>query len=316
MPSVRTPLPLAAALTVFSFLAGCGDAVPPVSVLVEDEYGISGIAVDEGSVYFIKKDGTLKSVSIDGGPAEEIASGITDPRQIAVDATDVYWATSTGTIARTAKKGGASAEPVVEGLSDLREMVLDNASVYFTVAEPGALHRIPKSGATDELLAEATEIEQAEKAGPLAHHAGILFWANQRAESGIHKMTVSGSGVVSLADAQPQTVSIAADPSFVYWANFGDGTVTRASVDGSDVRVIAYDQPELYKVIGDGTNAYWSSLDGSIATVPVEGEAEPFVMSTGPAGPTFLAQDEGFLYSARFEAGTIIVRPKPAGAYE
>ena len=316
MLSRRAPLPLTVALSVSAFLVGCGDAAPPVTVLVEGEYGISGIAVDDSSVYFIKKDGTLKSVSIDGGRAEELATGIADPRQVVVDQTDVYWTTSTGTIARTAKKGGASAEPLVEGLPDLREIALDNASLYFTLESPGALRRISKSGTKDELLAEAETVEEAEKAGPLAHHAGILFWANQRAESGVHKMTVSGTSVTSLADAQAKTVSIAADPSFVYWANFGDGTVARASADGSDVKVIAYDQPLLYKVLGDGSNVYWSSLDGSIATVPVSGEAEPFVLSTGPEGPTFLAQTDGFLYSARFETGTILVRPKPEGPYE
>lgn len=314
----RAPLPLPA-LTVSLFLLGCGDVVPPVAVLVEGEYGISGIAVDESSVYFIKKDGTLKSVSIDGGPAEEIASGITDPRQIAVDQTDVYWATSTGTIARTAKRGGASAEPLIENSIDLGEIALDPTHLYFTVSgNNGFVRRISKTGGeTEPLLENVSDPEQEDTGLALAHHGGFLYWVQNSAEvSALRRMAIDGTGLTPLSATAPTAQAVAADPSFVYWTSFGDGTVTRASPDGSDVRIVAYDQPQLFKVLGDGANVYWSSLDGSIATVPVSGGAEPFVLSTGPKGPVFLAQDEGFLYSARFETGTILVRPKPEGPYE
>lgn len=288
---------------------GCGETVAPAVVLVSGEDFITGIAADGNSVYFIKKDGTLKSVSTDGGPVSELASGIVDPKEIAVDDTGVYLATSTGTIARV-PKGGGEVLPLVEGEPDLREIAVSNKRVFFTTGTGGAVRSVATDGSAPETLATDDA-----RPGPLALAGGFLYWATGTDESAIRRTTTAGGASETLVAGQALTGSIAADSIFLYWANLGSGTVARASVNGSDVREIAIDQPPLHKVLGDGTNVFWSSFDGSISVAPVDGSAEPFVMSTGPEGPTFLAQDDFYLYSARSNAGTIIMRPKPQSYY-
>lgn len=300
----KTPL-LAAALGVCACLAGCQDPVSPAAVLVEDELFITGITVDESNVYFIRQEGIVKRVSIDGGPPTEIASGITDPRHIGVDNTHVYWATSTGTIARAFKTGG-DPEILLEGEPDLREMVVDNVAVYFTSGSDKAVRRLEK----DQNALETLIVEDEGVLGPLAQQGGILYWSTLLENSTIKKMLATGGSASPLVGGQGAVTTVSADPSFVYWGSQGDGKITRLRPDGTDLTTVAVGQERVEKVIGDGKNVYWSSNDGSIATAPVDGTAEPFVLSTGPEGLTFLAQDEGYLYSARYETGTILVRPK------
>lgn len=292
---------------------GCGEATTPAAALVTGEYGITDIAVDDFFLYYAKADGTIKRVSLDGGPSTTILSGLNDPRHIALDATDVYCATLSGTVVRGPKTGG---DPItlIEGEDKPQDLDVDDTHVYFTVRknETGALRRLSKADFVVETLASNQS-----KPGPLARRLDRLYWANEGIKTkdgevtgALLEMPIGGATPTTMAGAQDAPVSVAADDSFIYWANFGEKTVKRTTPGGDDVRVVAVDQPLLHKVAGDALNVYWTSLDGTLSMGSVDGGSEPVVLSTGAAGPISLVLDAFSIYSANFEAGTVVVRPK------
>jgi hypothetical protein len=297
------------ALVVAGALAsfGCQPVESPTVPLVTDEYFITGIAVDEFSLYFIKQDGSLKSVPLDGGPTRELATGITDPRHIVLSEDAVYLGTSLGTVAWGPKAGGA-AEPLIEGEPDIMGLAVDKTHVYFTAGD--RIQAVSLADAVQEAL-----VEDQIYPDTLAQSGGFLHWSGGPAYSSVQRVSVAGGTVASLAVAPSRIVAIGADPSFVYWSRIdpelGVGTLSRALPDGADERVIATDQAEIFRIVGDQDNVYWSShVDGSLSMAPTDGGAQPYAFSFGPSGPVFLAQDEAFLYYARYEAGNIYARPK------
>ncbi len=64
-----------------------------------------GIASDDQYIFFTDEtDGTVNAVRKSGGPVRVIASGLSIPHAIAVDATSIYWTNlGDGTVMKTAK---------------------------------------------------------------------------------------------------------------------------------------------------------------------------------------------------------------------
>jgi hypothetical protein len=100
-----TPNPLA---TAFSFL--------------------QGVTLDATNVYYASFSGAFVYAKAGGAPALLDAAGNTG---IAVDALDVFWAASNGSIARRPIAGGANVV-LVNGLNNPNSVAVDATSVYFT----------------------------------------------------------------------------------------------------------------------------------------------------------------------------------------
>jgi len=293
--------------TAVSGAVGCGDGVAPAAALVTGEYGITDIAVDDNFVYFSTQGGALKKVSIDGGPIETLASDVRGAKRIAIDATDVYCVTETGTVVRVAKRGGELLQLAEGSEIDAGGIVVDDAGVYVTVQGTnglGAVRRMAKAGGAEiaELASNQTN------PGALALSLGHLYWA---VDDALIEMPVEGGDPHAFMPDQSKPISVASDSSYVYWANFGDGLIGRAGVDGSSPIVVAADVENPYQVAGDSVSVYWTSTDGTLSMAPVGGEVEPVVLSSGPRGPIRLALDRTSIYWSNYEAGTVIVRPKP-----
>jgi hypothetical protein len=83
---------------------------------------------------------------------------------------------------------------------------------------------------------------------------------------------------------------IAADATYVYWANATTGTtdvsIVRAKVDGSSPVVLATGQGPIYGLTTDSTTIYFTTTNGLVASVPKN--------SDGTAAPTVIASTEGY----------------------
>lgn len=303
---------------------GCsGPAVSPASFLVEDEIGINGLAVDDFDVYFIRRDGHLKKVSLDGGKAIELVSGIDNPMAIALDKDAVYWATSGGAIGSIPKKGGDAASLVdgKPGLVGPASLALGQKNVYFASAGSMGVQAVPKEGGAPVSVFGGGVTSTG---GSFAFDGGGFLYA-MNGQGELLGIATDGTSSAVIADQQTGTTRIAADSSFVYWVNptppgfdptseQAQGKVLRAKPDGSDLLEVAVNQKDPFQIAGDEKNIYWTSTSGSVSMAPVEGNTDPFVMSSGPAGEIYLALDKTTLYWARAEGGTITALPKPQDA--
>ena len=86
-----------------------------------------------------------------GGPPATLVSAQPAPRAIAVDATNVYWAT-TGTIAKVSL-GGGSPTILARSRSQPFQIVLDSSSAYWTNAYGGSVVKVPLDGGSPVTLA-------------------------------------------------------------------------------------------------------------------------------------------------------------------
>jgi sugar lactone lactonase YvrE len=88
---------------------------------------------------------------------------------------------------------------------------------------------------------------------------------------------------------------LGAAPSFIYWANSGDGTIRQANLDGSDVQAIVSGQDQPQAVAVDVSYLYWAnSLDGTIWRADLDGANAQAIVTDQEADG--LAADGGHLY--------------------
>lgn len=108
------------------------------------------IAVDATSVYVADITGTrIRTVPIGGGSATTLASGLTAPQPLIIDATSVYFGSgqASGTIKKSAISGGAvttlaSAQALNQSFGG-RYIALDSASIYWSTQD-GKIRKIAK----------------------------------------------------------------------------------------------------------------------------------------------------------------------------
>jgi hypothetical protein len=283
-------------------LSGCADTVASSAALVTDERGITTIVTDDFFLYWAKADGSVKRVSLDGGPPTTLVSGRQLPGALAVDETHIYWASSNGEIGR-APKGGGDPETIIQA-GDGSGLALDANNIYFTTSA-GTVQRRSKQGGDLTALAVDQKV-----ASDFAISGVSLIWANPNAGS-INEMLTDGGAAQELVKAQDQPAHAAISDSNIYWTNFGNSTVGISQRDGSDVHEIAAVSSKPDAVMGDATNVYFSDLDGGVHVASVHG-GEATRLGKGPGGgKVSLAMDLTSIYWANSVDGAIIVLPKP-----
>jgi sugar lactone lactonase YvrE len=136
-----------------------------------------------------------------------------------------------------------------------------------------------------------------------------VFWtqsphggADERGGVGRADLTGSHADGRFIAGAKAPA-GIALSGRYVYWANYGSGTIARASLDGSDVKE-RFIEGEVYAIVGiavDGGHIYWtnSGLDpgsGTIGRANLDGSGvdEDFIKAGD--SPIGLAVDSRHVY--------------------
>lgn len=100
--------------------------------------------MDDAFVYWANRDaGTVMKASFDGAAVTTLATGQGDPYVIALDASAVYFTTTTGRIAKVAKDGGVVQDLASES-GPVPAIAADADCVYWAGGAPARIMRAPK----------------------------------------------------------------------------------------------------------------------------------------------------------------------------
>ncbi len=178
----------------------------------------AGIAVNATDVYWTG-DTTVMRMPIGGGAPVTIASGLTEPAFLAIDANRAYVMDGTdGTVKTVPLTGGApvtltTAAP--DSFSAL-DFAVGAAGVYWSSMT--GLAQLPLGGGS------TTPITAVGEPWGIATDATDVYWTNY-GTGDIEKMPSGGGPMVTLASGQFNPSAIAVDATRVYWINTGDGTI-------------------------------------------------------------------------------------------
>jgi hypothetical protein len=198
----------------------------------------------------------------DGCPVQ-LATGAS-ANTIAVDATYVYFATSTS-IKRAPIATQGLTQTLISGLSNVYRIAIDATHVYFTTGTE--VDSIPLAGAAS---ATALQTSQAGAYG-LFVDANNYVWTNPTGHTVMVQAFSGGSPVIVATMNAGQTgqypQNVIADATNAYWKS-SDGSVWQAPLSGAGP-VIRLDQPATNgggdeQIAVDGTNVYWTGLSNGV----------------------------------------------------
>jgi hypothetical protein len=283
-------------------------AAPPAAGECVDCSGESDVALEGGSAVVFSpppEDASYLDLGIasstpyaTSGTLVTLASGLTSPYVLAVDATSVYWADwgtgatnpGDGAILKVPLDGGpvttlASEQILPAGIA------VDAASVYWSSG--AGLQKVPLGGGPATLLATGVGNDVI-TVGP----SGVYGTNGEDAPVSVPL----GGGTALVLGPGPgnsNTYGIAVDSTSLYWTEFGNPVnILKVSLAGGTPTILATGQvPEGLAV--DATSVYWVDAGGqgpgSLMKVPRNGGA-PQTLATGLDDPTGLAIDADNAY--------------------
>jgi hypothetical protein len=244
----------------------------PVSVVASTGSYPAGITADAANIYWTvedKTDGTINRSALTGGPTTILASGRFDPKAIAVDSGTIYWAddlSGSGSVLSVPTTGGAVATLATNQNAAPIAVAVDNTSVYWIDSGTGA-----------NALGNGTVMSVARSGGAPRVFAG---------------------DPTAIASLDPGSIAVSGTAALWTFAGIGGGNaggIARLpNLGAAPALLAAVVAPTA--LAADATNAYYADLDGTIATVGMDGSTPPVVLASGQSATSFLAVDSEGVY--------------------
>jgi Domain of unknown function (DUF5050) len=229
-----------------------------------------------------------------------LASGLTDPYDLAVGASSVFWSDPAANTISSVSLADCSVTVIASGQDNPVGVTLDSTYVYWTNGDEGdssgSIVRAPLSGGSSKTLATGLS-----SPGMLVNDGTNLYWMADLSTSYVLQMPIGGGTVQTLASSG-YSVNLVVYGSAVYWADEGDDAVLSVPVGGGSVSTLAGGQSSPFGIATDGTYIYFTEAIGSGAIVrtPIPAGGSLFSLASSLDSPTTVATDG---VSAFFEAG-------------
>jgi hypothetical protein len=260
----RDAVPLSCTSALLAVLAACGGG------------NLGGMATGTAGA---GGGGPIVTIIDAGLPTTMLAAGAANgPRDIAVDATHVYWNDAKANTVMKVPKGGGVQIALASDQIGVTGLAIDGTHVYWVNATRdamGAVMKAPLGGGTPIAIAS-------QQAAPnsIAVDATHVYWTTTGNEfsaqppGSVWKVSLATGAIEMLVSGQPNVGSIAVDATAAYWTIVGDfyaGAILSLSLEpgSNSIRQLAsaYSAASLVVV---GGSVYWASKHeqpGSIARI-------------------------------------------------
>ena len=185
------------------------------------------LAADASYVYFTRaNEGTVSRVPRKGGAVVGLASSQDNPRSIAVDATNVYWANESstsgaGSVMKRALSGG-NPTPLATDEPSPAFVAVDANNVYWSNFQPPTFMSVPIAGGTKTQFPMGDELSNSVQ---FSVDGSNLYWAGWSDKGGVWSTPLDGGGPIKplvTLDANPGNAVVFG--SDVYFLSAGRGT--------------------------------------------------------------------------------------------
>jgi hypothetical protein len=252
-----------------------------------------------------------------GVDVTRLAAGPGNAVAIAIDATNVYWATQAdqnddGTI-MSVPIGGGAVITLATG-QDPVGLAVDATTVYWT--SNSQVLSVPIGGGTTTTLVQAVVNYTA-----IATGSGDVFFVGS---SKVFKEPATGGTPTTLFMGTNSFAGIAVDSTNVYFSEFGttDG-VRKVPIAGGTATTISSYTGQPGAIAVDATNIYWlDATNHSISMAPLTGGTPVILASTDPNnvlpnsavdGPSAIAVDAKYVYWTNAGNGSVMSVPIAGG---
>lgn len=217
-----------------------------------------GVAYANGSIYFSEDSaGKIWRMDADGSNRTEIASGLSFPRDLAVNSTHLFWVNISGSVFRSNLDGTGIVTLATVGGDFLQGIAVTDNYLYWTNATAHSIQRANLDGTgVTNLVTSGLSIPYGIQAT-----ASFLYWADLGTDV-IQRANLDGTGVTTILSAfdvtNPSGLVVTDSAIYftqqylgVYRADLNGANLTQLATGGSDYRFIdlqaaAIPEPSTY----------------------------------------------------------------------
>lgn len=239
-----------------------------------------------------------------------LATGASEPGDIVLDNSNVYYTDHEGTLIQKVGKDGSNLQQIgmAQGFNEVgvpSPLAIDSTSVYWPDLD--GINKAPIAGGGPTVQLAKFGGDPADLVGGIASDGTSVYWNDATA---VWKLPVGGGAKVQLASANGST-GLSIDATNVYWTNEGftgpgagggpaADTVTKVPIAGSTVTTLAtrpsQSPPIRLGIAADDTNIYFATQAGPIMSVPIGGGTATNLTGSTPTIAEAIAVDANFLY--------------------